>query len=94
MLCDSLPEVLEVRLQGATLDDTDTDLEFEMLDGAGEHCHTQGSRQRALFLGHRESSETAWNSTSDLGLSLVEATRAQLGCCLFNSHTEAERVVS
>lgn len=30
----SLPEVLEVRLQGATLDDTDTDLEFEMLDGA------------------------------------------------------------
>lgn len=34
MLCDSLPEVLEVRLQGATLDDTDTDLEFEMLDGA------------------------------------------------------------
>lgn len=48
MLCDSFPEVLEVRLQGATVDDTDTDLEFEMIDGAGEHCHTQGSPQRAL----------------------------------------------
>ncbi|XP_034360534.1 caspase recruitment domain-containing protein 14 isoform X2 [Arvicanthis niloticus] len=30
----SFPEVLEVRLQGAVVDDTDTDLEFEMLDGA------------------------------------------------------------
>ncbi|XP_021032048.1 caspase recruitment domain-containing protein 14 [Mus caroli] len=30
----SFPEVLEVRLQGATVDDTDTDLEFEMIDGA------------------------------------------------------------
>lgn len=37
MLCDSFPEVLEVRLQGAVVDDTDTDLEFEMLDGAGEY---------------------------------------------------------
>ncbi|EDL34694.1 caspase recruitment domain-containing protein 14 [Mus musculus] len=30
----SFPEVLEMRLQGATVDDTDTDLEFEMIDGA------------------------------------------------------------
>lgn len=36
MLCDSFPDVLEVHLQGATVDDTDTDLEFEMIDGAGE----------------------------------------------------------
>lgn len=62
MLCDSFPEVLEMRLQGATVDDTDTDLEFEMIDGAGERCHTQGSAQRALFLGHREASETAQTS--------------------------------
>lgn len=41
MLCDSFSEVLEVRLQGAVVDDTDTDLEFEMLDGAGEYYHTQ-----------------------------------------------------
>ncbi|XP_059125836.1 caspase recruitment domain-containing protein 14 [Peromyscus eremicus] len=30
----SFPDVLEVRLQGATGDDTDTDLEYEILDGA------------------------------------------------------------
>ncbi|XP_035314456.1 caspase recruitment domain-containing protein 14 isoform X1 [Cricetulus griseus] len=30
----SFPEVLEVRLPGATGDDTDTDLEYEILDGA------------------------------------------------------------
>ncbi|XP_036050533.1 caspase recruitment domain-containing protein 14 [Onychomys torridus] len=30
----SFPEVLEVRLQGAIGDDTDTDLEYEILDGA------------------------------------------------------------
>lgn len=48
MLCDSFPEVLEMRLQGATVDDTDTDLEFEMIDGAGERCHTQGSAVYSL----------------------------------------------
>lgn len=45
VLCDSFQEVLEVRLPGATGDDTDTDLEYEILDGAGEHRHTLGSLQ-------------------------------------------------
>ncbi|XP_028642555.1 caspase recruitment domain-containing protein 14 [Grammomys surdaster] len=40
----SFPEVLEVRLQGAVVDDTDTDLEFEVLDGA-ELSQTEDSLQ-------------------------------------------------
>ncbi|XP_021069125.1 caspase recruitment domain-containing protein 14 [Mus pahari] len=40
----SFPEVLEVHLQGATVDDTDTDLEFEMIDGA-ELSQTEDSLQ-------------------------------------------------
>ena len=43
VLSGSFSEVLEVRLPGATGDDTDTDLEYEILDGAGEHRHTLGS---------------------------------------------------
>lgn len=42
MLCDSFSEVPEARLEGTVGDDTDTDLEYEMLDGTGEratHMH-------------------------------------------------------
>ncbi|XP_038182222.1 caspase recruitment domain-containing protein 14 [Arvicola amphibius] len=43
----SFPEVLEVRPPGATGDDTDTDLEYEMLDGA-DLSQTEDSLQESL----------------------------------------------
>lgn len=79
MLSGSFSEVLEVRLPGATGDDTDTDLEFEILDGAGEHRHTLGSLQ-PLFSwttelhGARESQDLSPGMVETRTLSLALAS--------------------
>ncbi|KAL1779553.1 caspase recruitment domain-containing protein 14 isoform X1 [Sigmodon hispidus] len=51
----SFPEILEVRLQGATVDDTDTDLEYEILDGADISQSEDSLHESSLSLNVSES---------------------------------------